>query len=235
MNNEKEWTDEDIKKLGKLWADAQHSLAAIGRALNRSKNSIAGKAHRMNLPPRPSPIKRIGSAGAQPRTFTPRRVTGSTLPALSSIEHATQAAPKQTTSALHSVVPSAVPDTPIPRAVAPVLASGRACSWPIGEPGTKSFRFCDEPAQFGKVYCPEHHAIATIPANALRRESATLADVESYAAEHRVIVKPASGLLGLLVAVNNHRRAVGSIPFTLSKHGSAHPSSAAAYAERSAT
>jgi antirestriction protein ArdC len=31
-----------------------------------------------------------------------------------------------------------------------------SCCWPIGDPGTPSFRFCNAPNKAGKPYCPEH-------------------------------------------------------------------------------
>lgn len=34
------------------------------------------------------------------------------------------------------------------------------CCWPIGEPGTRGFRFCDAPAPGGKPYCAEHAKLA---------------------------------------------------------------------------
>jgi GcrA cell cycle regulator len=51
------WTDNDLTRLRALWAEGR-SLAAIGRALRRSSSSVAGKAHRLGLPGRPSPIQR---------------------------------------------------------------------------------------------------------------------------------------------------------------------------------
>ena len=32
----------------------------------------------------------------------------------------------------------------------------KPCCWPIGDPGTPGFRFCDEPALAAKPYCEEH-------------------------------------------------------------------------------
>src|SRR6201996_6774090 len=52
-----EWTEEAIAKLRVLWAEGL-STAEIGRRLNISKNAVVGKAHRLSLPPRPSPLKR---------------------------------------------------------------------------------------------------------------------------------------------------------------------------------
>lgn len=51
------WNDERLERLEKLWAEGL-SISQIGEALGVSRNSIAGKAHRMGLPKRPSPISR---------------------------------------------------------------------------------------------------------------------------------------------------------------------------------
>ena len=51
------WTDERISDLIRLW-DSGHSASHIGRVLGVSKNAVIGKAHRLKLPPRPSPIRR---------------------------------------------------------------------------------------------------------------------------------------------------------------------------------
>lgn len=34
------------------------------------------------------------------------------------------------------------------------------CRWPIGHPKASDFRFCCDPVQAGKVYCPEHCGMA---------------------------------------------------------------------------
>ncbi|MCH1427251.1 MAG: GcrA family cell cycle regulator [Alphaproteobacteria bacterium] len=51
------WTDERLEELKKLWAQGL-SISQIGEALGVSRNAIAGKAHRMGLPKRPSPISK---------------------------------------------------------------------------------------------------------------------------------------------------------------------------------
>ena len=51
------WTDERLEKLKELWKQGL-SISQIGEALGVSRNAIAGKAHRMGLPKRPSPISR---------------------------------------------------------------------------------------------------------------------------------------------------------------------------------
>jgi len=57
------WTAEDDARLRALW-DAGHSLIQIGVRMGRSKNSVVGRAHRLRLAPRPSPIVPKGTARA---------------------------------------------------------------------------------------------------------------------------------------------------------------------------
>jgi GcrA cell cycle regulator len=40
--------------------------------------------------------------------------------------------------------------------------SAPSCCWPIGEPGTKTFRFCDDTSVAGKPYCDEHAKLAYV-------------------------------------------------------------------------
>ena len=60
------WTEERVAELMRLW-EAGRSASEIGRLLGVSKNSVVGKAHRMKLKARPSPIKR----GASPQVRRP--------------------------------------------------------------------------------------------------------------------------------------------------------------------
>jgi GcrA cell cycle regulator len=50
-----EWTDERIEQLVTLWTNG-HTAKEIGRRLGTSKNAICGKARRLQLKPRPSPL-----------------------------------------------------------------------------------------------------------------------------------------------------------------------------------
>src|SRR4051794_41481762 len=77
-----EWSDDVIGQLRALWAEG-HSTAEIGRRLGVTRNAIVGKAHRLDLPARPSPIRRDPDATPE-RRATVRRVEGPTLPPLPS-------------------------------------------------------------------------------------------------------------------------------------------------------
>jgi GcrA cell cycle regulator len=64
---------------------------------------------------------------------------------------------------------------PAPRlaAVAP-RPYGRVvtCCWPIGEPGTRSFHFCDAESVPGKPYCTEHAELAYVKVRDRREDAA---------------------------------------------------------------
>ena len=158
-----DWTDEIIDRLRALWAEGV-STAEIGRRLGVSKNAVVGKAHRLSLDARPSPIRR-GAPGDAPKRSTVRRVVGPTLP---------------------TMAPAAVERGPVIAAPPPVASpppalravqrapGGRlvACCWPIGEPGTRSFRFCDGESLPGKPYCGAHAALAYVKVRDRREEAA---------------------------------------------------------------
>ena len=61
-----DWTDDRISELTKLWNEGL-STAEIGKLLGISKNAVVGKAHRLRLASRPSPIRRMAIRPATPR------------------------------------------------------------------------------------------------------------------------------------------------------------------------
>jgi GcrA cell cycle regulator len=155
-----EWSEAVISELRNLWSEGL-STAEIGRRLGISKNAVVGKAHRLSLDPRPSPIRR----SATPTVAAPPRVVGPTLPVL----------PARPIRPLRPVTaPSQTVSAPPPRlmvASSPVMTRTVSCCWPIGEPGTPSFRFCSDSAIQGKPYCEQHAALAYVKVRD-RREAA---------------------------------------------------------------
>ena len=178
-----DWTDETIVRLRTLW-DEGHSTAEIGRRLGVTKNAVVGKAHRLNLPARPSPIRRASGGLAPARRTAVRRVSGPTLPALASAALGLRAESGRSESgrsdsarAGSSRVELVREPVRVPalRAVPPAQRpAGRvsACCWPIGEPGTPSFRFCSDGALHGKPYCSEHAALAYVRVRDRREDAA---------------------------------------------------------------
>jgi GcrA cell cycle regulator len=190
-----EWSEEIISQLRALWAEG-HSTAEIGRRLGVTKNAIVGKAHRLDLPARPSPIRRDPDA-APVRRATVRRVDGPTLPPLPSATGdcgsgfsafvqppRSVAVPNAPVVALPVV--SAPPPPPMPRQVPrPVIVQPRpvatvprpygrvvTCCWPMGEPGTREFHFCDVPSEPGRPYCEDHVKVAYVKVRDRREDAA---------------------------------------------------------------
>tara|TARA_B100000963_G_scaffold56644_1_gene44704 strand:+ start:67 stop:465 length:399 start_codon:yes stop_codon:yes gene_type:complete len=59
MENNSVWDEEKLNKLKKLW-DQGLPITKIGIEIGVSRNAIAGKAHRLGLPKRNSPISKSG-------------------------------------------------------------------------------------------------------------------------------------------------------------------------------
>ena len=166
-----DWTAEAIDQLRAFWAEG-HSTAEIGRRMGISKNAVVGKAHRLNLPARPSPIRREAEGDAAPRPVPQprrcparprrpphRRAGGRAAPPAGS--PAPVAAP-----VVAAPPPQAMVVRPFPR------ASARSCCWPLGEPGTPDFRFCTGKATPGKPYCAEHASVAYVRVRERREDAA---------------------------------------------------------------
>jgi len=163
-----EWTEEQIETLRRLWAEGL-STAEIGRRMGISKNAVVGKAHRLRLPGRPSPIRRAGEGKpAAPRTA--RRSARPAMPrpgpmvSVPSARPAGGAIPAEPHRPLAAVVPLPRPE--------PLRTGNATCCWPIGDPGTPGFRFCGAPALIGKPYCAEHAAVAYVRIKDRREDAA---------------------------------------------------------------
>jgi GcrA cell cycle regulator len=191
-----EWNDEIISQLRALWAEG-HSTAEIGRRLGVTKNAIVGKAHRLDLPARPSPIRRDPAAAPERRT-TVRRVEGPTLPPLPSavaeadcgapvfVREAEPPLPPRPSVMARPIAVAPPPPRPVAQAPRPVISApprpivaaprpyGRivTCCWPMGEPGTREFHFCDVPSEPGRPYCEEHVKVAYVRVRDRREDAA---------------------------------------------------------------
>ncbi|MGI4744802.1 MAG: GcrA family cell cycle regulator [Janthinobacterium lividum] len=216
-----EWNDESISRLRSLWQEGL-STAEIGRRMQITKNAVVGKAHRLILSPRPSPIRKgleAADGSEQPGRPVAAAET-SRQPMISDILPSTDmqlddqhvdpiqvptvsidtvrepadapvpVAPVREAATVHQLRPIVSPVPPrvvasvervapiMPRLapVAPIEAEetvrghtpstprrrGLACCWPLGDPGTKEFRFCGADPVASKPYCSEHAALAYV-------------------------------------------------------------------------
>ena len=74
------WTDERIDALKRMWDGGQTATQIAEELGGVSRNAVIGKAHRLGLPARPSPVKpnenkiaAAASAPAEPRPAPPPR------------------------------------------------------------------------------------------------------------------------------------------------------------------
>lgn len=135
------WTEASVRQLCELWPDASLSAAEIGRRMGMSKNMVVGKAHRLELPGRESPIKRSST----PRVPQPHRLK-----------------PTATLAPLSSMV------TPLPAVGAlaplpppkPIAIRTERCAFPLSD--GRPWRFCEAIAEYGSPYCTKHHRICYV-------------------------------------------------------------------------
>lgn len=149
MTDRGAWLSEaGVRRLRFLWGQGVVTNE-IAREFGVSKNAIVGKVHRLELDPRPSPIRRDRFTVPAPRA--PRLVAVSTLAPLAS----ELLAPPAIAAPEPDPPPPILEPTPRP---APVTRPRRECCWPIGQ--GKALRFCDAEAEVRRPYCEEHSKLA---------------------------------------------------------------------------
>jgi GcrA cell cycle regulator len=165
------WTDERIQELTDLWQQGL-SASEIGKRLGVSKNAVVGKAHRLNLPSRPSPIKQQGAEGAEPTSAETVEANRRSSRGNGGGNGKPNGHRKETTGASNgsrkrngAATGNGAGTVGNPASIrAQVEARGgrSGCLWPIGDPNDPGFHFCEAATAPGKPYCSEHAARAYI-------------------------------------------------------------------------
>lgn len=157
------WTEQKIQMLKDMWGNG-YSASEIAKHLGGlTRNAVIGKAHRLKLSSRPSPIKRedettAGLAGSP----------GNIMPVMKSSRKRVMLRPLPVVPIPSTVKsPNKEPyrssfDTPIKRTegIAVTKAGDRHCRWPVGDPRSPDFRFCGCTAHEGMPYCVDHARVA---------------------------------------------------------------------------
>ena len=151
-----EWDDLKEATLKRLWEDEPRlSKNEIGIRMGISGNAVIGKAHRMGLPPRPSPIKpRPPENPVAPKVPRFREVaTAPPLPSEGANLRAELTALVGVAEGLQARDGASAELTGPPRP----LPHHRACQWPLGDPRNRAaFGFCGEETTPGRPYCAGH-------------------------------------------------------------------------------
>ena len=165
------WTEQQIEMLKNMWGhgfSASDIAGKLGTGLTR--NAVIGKAHRLKLSSRPSPIKaegelngRVAAAVASGlpvvKSTARKRVMLRPLPVLP------QAPITTTVNRISNREPSYRPlDTAKSvnrgEGIAVTKAGERHCRWPVGDPRSPDFRFCGCAAYDSMPYCIDHARVA---------------------------------------------------------------------------
>ncbi len=167
-----EWTEETVACLRGLWSEGLPT-AEIGRRLGITKNAVIGKAHRLVLPPRPSPIPAVASTTrvhAETKAVPgPGHVAGTVGSGNLRSDNLGSGKVTAVAQAAWSPPPRSAPPH---RAEPPPLRRAHSCCWPLGEPGKPGFHFCDDAALPTKPYCARHADLAYVKVREKREEAA---------------------------------------------------------------
>ena len=140
------WNTENVARLKELW-DQGLPTAQIGKLLGFTKNAVVGKAHRIGLERRPSPIRRTAVKPDRKKARSP------IMPILN-FESNNIVKQKE--------------DTSNTRVFQPMVKNPftdrfkRGCEWPEGHPDEQEFHFCEKERFEDKPYCLYHCAIAYV-------------------------------------------------------------------------
>lgn len=152
------WTDERIALLKKMWKEGK-SAAEIAKTLAKgvTRNAVIGKAHRMGLSGRPSPIKK--PVPAKKETAAKKTAAPAAKESKKSAAPAAKSNPALAREA-EELKKLEKNTAPIGGGVALVDLTERMCKWPYGDPKEPDFSFCGRAIRQGTPYCPEHAAMA---------------------------------------------------------------------------
>ena len=170
------WTEERVALLKQLWGEGK-TAAEIATHLGQgvTRNAVIGKAHRLKLSSRVSPVQQKASANTNTRTDAPqhnapapesREETGANIAPAEDDE----STPKLKRRKNGKDVPGAV------KGVKMQALRERMCRWPIGDPQEDDFHFCGGRTASGATYCKKH---ADVAYQSSARKSMKLDDVQA--------------------------------------------------------
>ena len=142
------WNDENVTRLRELWNQGLPT-AQIGKLLGFTKNAVVGKAHRIGLERRPSPIRRTAVKPDRKKARTP------VMPKLN-FENINSVKPTHSSTSLEN--------KNLHQPMKNLLSGNnrRGCEWPLGHPDEPEFHFCNKERFEDKPYCLDHCTVAYV-------------------------------------------------------------------------
>ena len=138
------WDENNVTKLRELW-DQGLPTAQIGKLLGFTKNAVVGKAHRIGLERRPSPIRRSAVKPDRKKARSP------VLPKLNFENKQDKVTSRNESTSFQPMIKNLFNSS-----------VKRGCEWPKGHPDENDFHFCGKDRFEDKPYCLEHCAVAYV-------------------------------------------------------------------------
>lgn len=126
------WTDDRVALLKKLWGEGKTAAEIASELGGVTRNAVIGKAHRLKLSNRVSPIqqnKKVAVVANETAARPPKRIQKVPLQDNRQGKSLTDLKPQE-------------------------------CRWPLGDPREESFGFCGYKIIAGLPYCAEHAKLA---------------------------------------------------------------------------
>lgn len=156
------WDENNVTKLRELW-DQGLPTAQIGKLLGFTKNAVVGKAHRIGLERRPSPIRRTSVKPDRKKARSP------VMPKLNFESKEEPNLPIKENTTFQPVVKNLFNSS-----------VKRGCEWPEGHPDENDFHFCGRTSEKNFSYCKLHVLYAFQPKNAKEEDVITDEDVPKF-------------------------------------------------------
>lgn len=170
------WTEERVSLLTKLWGEG-HTAAEIAEKLGGvTRNAVIGKAHRLKLSNRVSPIQQNKKVPQPKPANRNERVVKSV-----------QKAKPTSKKVSEPVFIDRSADEQRDNLYSLMDLKPRMCRWPCGDPRDDAFGFCGDEAMPGLPYCREHAKVAYQAAtrNRIFKEEKEVADVKVQLGESK--------------------------------------------------
>lgn len=126
------WTDERVALLKRLWGEGKTAAEIASELGGVTRNAVIGKAHRLKLSNRVSPIQ---------QNKKPAPAANKPAPAEKKI--------RQTLEQDNNRIGVSMMDL-----------DARSCRWPLGDPRDERFSFCGDGNIPGLPYCEAHSKVA---------------------------------------------------------------------------
>ena len=140
------WTDERVDILKKLWGEGR-TAAEIAKELGGvTRNAVIGKAHRLKLSGRASPLQKAVKKPANNAGTKPVKVNKTE---------------KKVEKKMPPVAAVSLKGDEDRKRIPLIELEANQCRWPIGDPREKdNFGFCGDACGEGSPYCKEHAQVA---------------------------------------------------------------------------